>query len=86
MLHFLEDFLPILIVDPQGVLIIIATILLIIGYWFLLNKARLGLALRATTGFNREVSNLSVSIDGENWPFRTDKCTPKRLGRYVGNE
>jgi branched-chain amino acid transport system permease protein len=42
-------------IDHQGVLIIIATVLLVIGYWFLLNKTRLGLALRAT-GFNREVS------------------------------
>jgi branched-chain amino acid transport system permease protein len=42
-------------IDHQGVLIIIATILLVVGYWYLLNKTRLGLALRAT-GFNREVS------------------------------
>lgn len=42
-------------IDHQGVMIIIATVILVIAYWFLLNKTRLGLALRAT-GFNREVS------------------------------
>jgi branched-chain amino acid transport system permease protein len=44
-------------IDSQNILIIIATIILVIGYWLLLNKTRLGTALRAT-GFNREVSIL----------------------------
>jgi branched-chain amino acid transport system permease protein len=44
-------------IDSQGVLIIISTVLLVIAYWFLLNKTHLGTALRAT-GFNREVSTL----------------------------
>jgi branched-chain amino acid transport system permease protein len=44
-------------IDTQGALIIIATVVLVIGYWCLLNKTRLGIALRAT-GFNREVSML----------------------------
>lgn len=44
-------------IDTQGVLIIIATVMLVIAYWFLLNKTRLGAALRAT-GFNRDVSTL----------------------------
>ena len=43
--------------DTQGVLIIVVTVMLVIGYWFLLNKTRLGTALRAT-GFHREVSTL----------------------------
>jgi branched-chain amino acid transport system permease protein len=43
--------------DTQGALIIFVTVVLVIGYWFLLNKTRLGTALRAT-GFNREVSTL----------------------------
>jgi branched-chain amino acid transport system permease protein len=44
-------------VDTQGGLIIIATILIVIGYWLLLNKTLMGAALRAT-GFNREVAVL----------------------------
>ncbi len=44
-------------IDHQGVMIVFATVTLVIGYWFLLNKTRLGLALKAT-GFNREVSIL----------------------------
>lgn len=44
-------------VDTQGLLIIIATVILVIGYWILLNRTRFGTALRAT-GFNREVSTL----------------------------
>jgi branched-chain amino acid transport system permease protein len=44
-------------VDTQGALIIITTIVLVIGYWFILNKTLPGLALRAS-GFNRTVSML----------------------------
>ena len=44
-------------IDTQGALIIVTTLMLVIAYWFLLNKTRLGTALRAT-GFNREVSTL----------------------------
>jgi branched-chain amino acid transport system permease protein len=44
-------------IDTQGALIIIATVMLVISYWFFLNKTRWGTALRAT-GFNREVSTL----------------------------
>jgi len=44
-------------IDTQGAIIIITTVILVIAYWFLLNKTRLGTALRAT-GFNREVSTL----------------------------
>lgn len=44
-------------VHSQAVLIIIATVILVIGYWFFLNKTLLGTALRAI-GFNREVSTL----------------------------
>ena len=44
-------------IDTQGVLIMIGTLMLVIGYWFLLNKTLLGTALRAS-GFNREVSLL----------------------------
>jgi len=44
-------------IDHQGVMIIFATVVLVIGYWVFLNKTRLGLALRAT-GFNRDVSIL----------------------------
>lgn len=44
-------------VDTQGALIIITTIALVIGYWFMLNKTLPGLALRAS-GFNRTVSML----------------------------
>lgn len=44
--------------DSQGVLIILATVAIVTGYWYLLHKTRLGLALRAT-GFNREVSLLA---------------------------
>ena len=43
--------------DTQGVLIIVVTVMLVIAYWLLLNKTRLGTALRAT-GFHREVSTL----------------------------
>lgn len=43
--------------DTQGVIIIITTVALVIGYWFLLNRTLLGTALRAT-GFNRLVSTL----------------------------
>lgn len=43
--------------DTQGAIIIFVTIMLVIGYWLLLNKTRLGTALRAT-GYNREVSIL----------------------------
>ena len=43
--------------NTQAVLIIIATVVLVIAYWFLLNKTLLGAALKAT-GFNREVSTL----------------------------
>ena len=43
--------------DTQGVLIINVTVMLVIAYWLLLNKTRLGIALRAT-GFHREVSTL----------------------------
>jgi len=44
-------------VDSQAVLIIVATVVLVIGYWLFLNKTILGTALRAI-GFNREVSTL----------------------------
>jgi branched-chain amino acid transport system permease protein len=44
-------------VDTQGGLIIIATILIVIAYWLLLNKTLMGAALRAS-GFNREVAVL----------------------------
>jgi len=44
-------------IDTQGAIIIITTAILVIAYWFLLNRTRLGTALRAT-GFNREVSTL----------------------------
>lgn len=44
-------------IDTQGGLIIITTVVLVIGYWFLLNKTLIGTALRAT-GFNREISML----------------------------
>jgi branched-chain amino acid transport system permease protein len=44
-------------VDSQAILILIATVMLVVGYWFFLNRTRWGTALRAT-GFNREVSTL----------------------------
>ena len=44
--------------DTQGVLIISTTVAIVTGYWYLLHKTKLGLALRAT-GFNREVSLLA---------------------------
>jgi len=44
-------------VNTQGALIMGATVVLVVAYWFLLNKTLLGAALRAT-GFNREVSTL----------------------------
>jgi branched-chain amino acid transport system permease protein len=44
-------------VDTQGALIIVATVVIVIGYWLLLNKTLMGTALRAS-GFNREVSTL----------------------------
>ena len=44
-------------VDTQGGLIIIATVVLVIAYWVLLNKTLVGTALRAS-GFNRDVSAL----------------------------
>jgi branched-chain amino acid transport system permease protein len=43
--------------DKQGVLIIFMTFLLVVLYWFMLNRTRFGTALRAT-GYNREVSTL----------------------------
>ena len=43
--------------DTQGIIIIISTVILVIGYWLLLNKTNVGTAFRAT-GFNREVSQL----------------------------
>ena len=44
-------------IDTQGALIIISTILIVIGYWFFLNKTLTGAALRAI-GFNKEVATL----------------------------
>lgn len=44
-------------VDTQGAIIIITTVALVIGYWFMLNKTLPGLALRAS-GFNRNISML----------------------------
>jgi branched-chain amino acid transport system permease protein len=44
-------------VDTQGGLIIVATILIVVGYWFFLNKTLTGAALRAN-GFNKEVATL----------------------------
>ena len=44
-------------IDTQAVIIISATVILVIGYWFFLNKTRWGTALRAT-GFNRDASTL----------------------------
>jgi len=44
-------------INTQGVLIMAVTVILVIGYWFLLNKTLWGAAFRAS-GFNREVSAL----------------------------
>jgi branched-chain amino acid transport system permease protein len=44
-------------IDTQAAIIISATVVLVIGYWFFLNKTRWGTALRAT-GFNRDASIL----------------------------
>lgn len=44
-------------IDRQNALVILATILLVIAYWFFLNRTLLGTALRAT-GYNRDVSLL----------------------------
>jgi len=44
-------------IDTQGGLVIGATFMLVVSYWYLLNRTRTGMALRAT-GFNREVSIL----------------------------
>lgn len=44
-------------IDTQAVIIIASTVILVIGYWFCLNKTRWGTALRAT-GFNRDASTL----------------------------
>jgi branched-chain amino acid transport system permease protein len=43
--------------DTQGTITILTTIILVIGYWFFLNKTLPGLALKAT-GFNRTVTQL----------------------------
>lgn len=42
---------------PQNALVIIATIILVLLYWFLLKKTMIGTALRAT-GFNSEMASL----------------------------
>ena len=44
-------------ISTQGVFIMGATIILVVGYWFLLNKTLQGTALRAI-GFDRDVSAL----------------------------
>jgi branched-chain amino acid transport system permease protein len=44
-------------IDTQAAIIIAATVILVIGYWFLLNKTLWGTALRAT-GFNRDACAL----------------------------
>jgi len=44
-------------IDTQGTITVLTTVVLVIGYWFVLNKTLPGLALRAT-GFNRTVTQL----------------------------
>ncbi len=44
-------------IDTQAALIISATVILVVAYWFFLNKTRWGAALRAT-GFNRDAATL----------------------------
>ena len=46
-----------LYIDTQAVIIIVSTVILVISYWFCLNKTLWGTALRAT-GFNRNASTL----------------------------
>jgi branched-chain amino acid transport system permease protein len=46
-----------LYIDTQAVIIIVSTVILVISYWFCLNKTLWGTALRAT-GFNRDASTL----------------------------
>lgn len=45
-------------ISPQYVAVIVTTIVVAIGYWFLLNKTRLGLGLRAL-GINSDMASLT---------------------------